>query len=85
LVGATHTLVAWNHVNENNHGGTLGSGGIVLRSAVPFGGSDIVSDTVRGNRAHQNAPADILWDGSGHGNLFVENECGTSMPNQLCD
>jgi parallel beta-helix repeat protein len=85
LVGATQTTVASNSVNENDHGGTLGSGGIVLRSAAPFGGSDTIGDTVRDNGAHQNAPADILWDGSGHGNRFIENECATSMPNHLCD
>jgi parallel beta-helix repeat protein len=86
LAGATSTLVAENQVRNNNAGGTPGSGGILLLSAGALtGGSDIINDTVRGNTAQHNAPADIIWDGSGSGNRFNDNECATSMPNHLCD
>jgi len=85
LVGVTHTLVAGNHVSGNNAGGTPGSGGIVLLSAALLdGGSDIIGDTVRGNTATGNAPADIVYDGSGRGNRFTDNECATSLPGHLC-
>jgi nitrous oxidase accessory protein NosD len=86
LVGATSTLVADNEVDRNNHGGTPASGGIVLVSAAHLsGGSDVINDTIRDNTAHHNAPADIVWDGSGHGNTFTDNECSSSIPKHLCE
>lgn len=85
LAGAVHTLVADNNVNNNNAGGTVASGGIVLLSVQMMnGGSAVIDDTVRGNDAHHNAPADILYDGSGLGNRFIDNECANSSPSGLC-
>jgi nitrous oxidase accessory protein NosD len=85
LAGAVHTLVADNSVNNNNAGGTLASGGIVLLSVQMLdGGSAVIDDTVRGNDAHHNAPDDIIYDGSGLGNRFIDNECGHSSPSGFC-
>jgi hypothetical protein len=64
----------------------VASGGIVLLSVQMLdGGSAVIDDTVRGNDAHHNAPADILYDGSGLGNRFIDNECANSAPSGLCD
>jgi nitrous oxidase accessory protein NosD len=84
LLGAVRTAVVDNDVNDNNSGGTFVSGGIVLKSAGIFGGSDVIDDTVRDNDLHRNQPADLVWDGSGHGNRFVDNDCRTSIPSGLC-
>ncbi len=85
LVGAVRTLVADNDVDGNNHNGTPGSGGIVLLSAsMVSGGSDVNNDTIRDNHARHNLPDDIVWDGSGYGNHFSDNECGASTPGHLC-
>jgi hypothetical protein len=85
LAGAVHTLVADNNVNNNNAGGTLASGGIVLLSVQMIdGGSAVIDDTVRDNNVHNNAPDDVIYDGSGLGNRFIDNECGNSSPSGLC-
>ena len=84
LLGAVRTAVIDNDVNDNDSGGTFVSGGIVLKSAGVFGGSPVIDDTVRDNDLHRNQPADLVWDGSGHGNRFVKNDCRTSIPPGLC-
>ena len=40
---------------------------------------------VNGNTAHNNSPADLVYDGSGTNNQFADNDCGTSQPGGLCD
>jgi nitrous oxidase accessory protein NosD len=85
LAGAVHSTVTGNNVNNNNAGGTLASGGIVLLSVQMIdGGSAVIDDTVSQNHAHNNAPNDIIYDGSGLGNRFIDNECGNSSPSGLC-
>jgi hypothetical protein len=83
LFGATDTIVAQNQV-LGNKGNEINSGGIVLRSAAPFGGSDVIGNIVRNNTAYSNSPADIIYDGSGSGNKFYGNHCTTSQPGGLC-
>jgi len=84
LLGATLSIVARNNV-LGNQGTQLNSGGIVLLSAKPItGGSDVIDNIVRNNTAYSNEPADIIYDGSGHGNQFYTNHCDTSMPDGLC-
>jgi hypothetical protein len=87
LLGAVHTQVFNNDVNGNNISDptAVGRGGIVLMSAAPFGGSAPMSDTVKENDARHNTPNDIVWDGSGTGNRFVGNSCGSSSPPHLCE
>lgn len=84
LLGATNTVVAHNTVSGNS-GTQINSGGIVIKSAKALtGGSDPASDTIVGNTASGNQPADLSWDGSGTGVTFVLNRCGTSIPAGLC-
>jgi hypothetical protein len=84
LVGATHSLVAWN-VTRNNQGHRIISGGITLITAKKVtGGKDVMFNTVAHNTAFGNVPADIVYDGSGAGNLFVANSCGTSLGGSFC-
>jgi Right handed beta helix region len=86
LFGASHSSL-WRNWTNNNHpsGPSVFSGGIVVASAMPAGGADPVDDLVRRNHAHRNSPVDILYDGSGSGNRFVRNDCGTSTPNWICN
>ncbi len=84
LLGATKTLVISNLVNDNS-GGQLNSGGIVVVSARRLShGSNPNFDTIKGNRAHRNHPADLIWDGSGKHVKFAGNHCRTSVPPGLC-
>ncbi len=84
LLGATHNTVANNSV-LNNGGNKVNSGGIVLISAAPFGGSNAHDNVVRNNTAYRNAPADIRWDGRGQNNVFYRNHCDRSSPRRICN
>jgi nitrous oxidase accessory protein NosD len=84
LLGATRTLVAHNSVT-GNVGGQFNSGGIVVLSARPLThGSNPDFDTISGNSAFRNRPADLIWDRTGVGVRFVRNACARSIPAGLC-
>jgi hypothetical protein len=83
MIGTRHTLVVGNAVTANNGAQPL-SGGIVLVSAVPFGGLAEGSDTIMHNTLTGNTPDDLSWDGNGSGIAFRANQCGTCAPAQLC-
>lgn len=84
LLGATHTVVTHNVV-IGNRGAEINSGGIVVKSAHALtNGSDPDFDTIVGNFAFGNRPADLVWDGTGTGVLFIANHCATSIPPGLC-
>jgi hypothetical protein len=84
LLGATQTTVAQNSV-QGNAGGQLNSGGIVVASAASLtGGSNPDFDTIIGNTAYRDQPADLLWDGTGTDVRFIANHCATSAPSGLC-
>lgn len=84
LLGATHTQVVSNSV-AGNSGKQFNSGGIVVLSAKPRGGgSDPNFDTVAGNTAYRDHPADLMWDGTGTGVSFTGNHCAVSHPSGLC-
>jgi len=84
LLGATRTLVARNEV-RGNHGHQINSGGIVVASARKLThGANPRHDTILGNVAFRNRPADLIWDGTGTGIRFVGNHCGRSQPMGLC-
>ncbi len=86
LVGARDNLVRKNKVKGNRPtGGAFIPGGIVLISSAPFGGSNSAHNRIARNRAVRNQPDDIVWDGNGQGNAFVQNRCGSSQPDGLCD
>jgi len=83
LLGATQSLVVHNLV-LGNRGNQFNSGGIRVMSAAMFKGSNPNNDAIVANRAFHNSPADLIWDGTGVGNKFVANHCGTSIPPGLC-
>jgi nitrous oxidase accessory protein NosD len=84
LLGATRTLVAHNTV-AGNTGKQFNSGGIVVLSANAIShGSNPNFDTITGNFALRNHPADLIWDGTGIGVRFRANDCGRSLPPGLC-
>jgi hypothetical protein len=71
LSGAQTVSVEDNHVR-----GAVQSG-----IAVVSGSS---RNMILGNHVDQSRSFDLLWDGSGTGNLFVGNHCRTSDPAGLC-
>ena len=71
LAGARHTQVRGNVVKGNHPTGPSAfSGGILLISGKPLGGSNAAHDTIARNRVLRNKPHDIIWDGTGQGNQF---------------
>lgn len=85
VYGADHARVTGNLVRRNVPGGpTRGSGGIVVLSSAADGGSDPLHVTVAHNELAGNAPADLVWDGTGRRIAFSANHCGTSAPAGLC-
>ena len=87
LIGARNNVVRSNNVwgNQPSNPNAAFPGGIVLQSAKPLGGSVEAGNQIIGNHAHGNKPADIVWDGKGRNNTFVNNDCGKSKPDGLCD
>ena len=88
LAGADKVLVKHNQVLGNTPSGeSLISGGIVVFSTADpsIGGDDPNDNRIVRNSAFNNEPFDILWDGTGEGNLFDGNHCGTSDPSWICD
>jgi nitrous oxidase accessory protein NosD len=84
LLGATRTLVADNRVTGNS-GKQLNSGGIVVVSAHALThGSNPRFNTITGNTASRNHPADLIWDRTGTGVRFKANDCDTSVPSGFC-
>jgi nitrous oxidase accessory protein NosD len=86
-LAGTDRVVAHDNLVAANHptGDTLFAGGIVVASTTAFGGADPTNNLVSDNRARNNDPADLVYDGSGSGNRFIRNDCATSIPNGLCD
>jgi nitrous oxidase accessory protein NosD len=85
ILGADAIHLEFNTVNGNVPSGQADvAGGIVVMSSEPFGGSVPNGNRVVGNTAHHNQPYDVTWDGSGTGNVFRQNDCGTSAPDWIC-
>jgi nitrous oxidase accessory protein NosD len=85
VLGADETVVESNAVGGNHPAGeTPFAGGVAVVSSADLGGSDADGNLVRANRVSGNAPADVIHDGSGAGNRFLGNTCGTSVPDGLC-
>jgi parallel beta-helix repeat protein len=83
--GGSKVTVTDNSAEGNNAGAnpTVGSAGIVLFSTASSGGTDENNNSVTNNEIDGNA-TDLLWDGSGIGNTFDDNDCDTSIPSGLC-
>jgi nitrous oxidase accessory protein NosD len=85
LIGTSRTRVSENTVTGNYPtGDTAVAGGIAVVSAQVFGGPDPEGNVVTANRVRRNAPADLVYDGSGRDNRLVGNDCGASLPDGLC-
>jgi parallel beta-helix repeat protein len=61
------------------------AGGIVVVASTEAGGDDPNHNRIVRNVAFRNQPFDVFWDGSGDGNRFRNNHCGTSDPAWICD
>ena len=86
LLGTTDMEVTGNHLSGNVPSGpTHISGGVVVSTDQPFGGSaKLRNNSVIGNHFGRNKP-DIFWDKSGSGNRFIGNLCNKSVPSSLCN
>jgi nitrous oxidase accessory protein NosD len=86
LAGTRDVRVEDNRVLRHQATGPspLGSGGIAVISTKSMGGADPVNNSVSDNTARDNHPSDILYDGSGSGNRFKDNNCQSSQPPGLC-
>jgi len=85
LFGTTHASVWGNRVTKNQPTGpSFVTGGIVVHSAGIVGGADPTSNVVTQNFVHDNLTKDLKYDGTGSGNTFPNNDCGTSHPAGLC-
>ena len=81
LLGTTDMEVTGNQISGNVPSGpTHISGGVVVSTDQPFGGSaKLRNNSVTGNHFGRNKP-DIFWDKSGSGNSFVGNLCNRACP-----
>jgi parallel beta-helix repeat protein len=84
LGGTTHVTLTKNEALSNQPSGpTFVSGGIVVGTPGP-GAPAPTDNLISRNSAFDNLEFDINYDGSGSGNQFVHNHCGTSSPPGLC-
>lgn len=85
LLGTTHANVWGNRVTKNQPTGpSFVTGGIVVHSAGIVSGADPTDNVITNNFVHDNLSKDLKWDGTGSGNTFTGNNCGTSHPAGLC-
>jgi hypothetical protein len=86
LLGGTHAVEATGNRVFGNRPAIESSlsGGIVVASTTSLGGADPTDNVVSGNVAFHNRPADLVWDGTGHGNRFTRNSCAVSNPSGSC-
>ena len=97
IAGAEHIVLHDNTVRANQPSGpptTLDgvalTGGIVVVSTAtvkvfpPIHGSDAAHNSIVDNTVRDNRPFDLVYDGLGTGNHFVNNACATSTPPGLC-
>ena len=99
VLGADHVTIEANRVTGNNFVGIGVASSLLLAQIAGLPPSDftgiepnpdgtlVVSNYVVGNGSSSPLPgipgADILWDGSGTNNLWVNNVFGTSVPGTL--
>ncbi len=85
VLGGDRVVLSHNRVFGNRPSGPSAfQGGIAIASAVPLGGADPTHNLVVKNHAFGNAPVDVFYDGSGSGNVFRRNHCGSSSPPWIC-
>lgn len=83
ISGATGVDVRRNLIVGNVPSGPtdFSAGVVVVRGD---GGTAPTNNTVKRNVIRRNQ-LDLLWDGSGTGNVLEPNRCATSTPPELCD
>ena len=82
IQGAHDMDVRVNRIVDNVPSGpTDATGGVVLMAG--FGGTGPSNNRVTRNAILRNS-TDIVWDGSGSGNVLQPNSCETSDPAGLC-
>ncbi|MFE5808739.1 nitrous oxide reductase family maturation protein NosD [Streptomyces sp. NPDC056491] len=81
LTGAEETVVRSNSIRGNVGASPL-SGGILLFKS--FVGATNTDNVIRDNVVRDNKPADLANQGTGTGNRFVNNRCGSSVPAGMC-
>jgi len=86
LLGASGMRLTANHLWGNIPSGPIRiSGGVVVATDLYFGvTAKPRNNSVVANHFGSNKP-DIFYDGSGSGNQFRANNCGTSVPSRLCN
>jgi hypothetical protein len=82
LLGTTGVTIAGNGITGNVPSGETAATGGVVALASPDG-TPLTGTVVRGNLIRGNEP-DILWDGTGTGNVFGPNVCDSSRPVAVC-
>ncbi|MEY2426076.1 MAG: hypothetical protein QOI61_1648 [Actinomycetota bacterium] len=84
-LGGTKNVTVENNIVKGNKATGDEGGGIVVFSTVESDGGNLpIGNTIRGNTAFNNTPFDVLYDQSGSGNTFPDNNCGTSHPAFIC-
>ncbi|WP_416371236.1 nitrous oxide reductase family maturation protein NosD [Streptomyces sp. MB09-01] len=81
LTGAEETVVRGNSIRGNVGASPL-SGGILLFKS--FVGATNTDNVIEDNVVRDNQPADLANQGTGTGNRFEGNRCGTSVPAGMC-
>ena len=82
IFGAHDVRVFGNAILDNQPSGpSIASGGVLVMTGM--GGTAPLNNRVQGNVITRNS-TDIVWDGTGTGNVLRPNLCGSSQPSGLC-
>jgi nitrous oxidase accessory protein NosD len=82
ILGAHDVKIFGNGILDNQSTGpSIATGGVVVLSGM--GGTAPMNNHVQGNFIARNS-TDIVWDGTGTGNVLRPNLCRTSNPSGLC-
>ena len=84
IAGGANNKIYGNLIRDNTPSGAVDfAGGVVVADIGIPGANPPSGNLVKRNIILGNQP-DILWDGSGTGNVFERNLCRTSVPDGLC-
>jgi parallel beta-helix repeat protein len=84
IANGADNVLKGNHISNNVPSGEVPfAGGVAVLDVGTPGANPPSGNVVQGNVLRGNQP-DILWDGSGDGNVFRANNCETSVPDGLC-
>ena len=83
IINGHENTITGNLITNNVPSGDAAFSGGVLVLDLGGGVQAPFGNRIHGNVILHNQP-DILWDGSGTGNVFTHNVCETSQPAGLC-